>query len=104
MNVVAGSGVALTVLIGAANAAEPACSMYSAFKRLPSRFIEVAGGELSAKAGSGKPGSVEFFALTDGTCTCENEPWVDRHFGKSVPAGVYWSCHVATGDERKAVQ
>jgi len=90
-----GPGLAITVLIGAANAAEPSCGQYSALKRLPDKFMEVASGDL---------GYAELFILSDGVCTCENTPSIDRRRGRVVSTDVNWTCRAATSDEREAVQ
>jgi hypothetical protein len=95
----------MTVLIGTANAAEPSCDQYSTLRRLPDRFMQVMSAQLGRAPGSGKPTSAELFVLTDGVCTCENQPSVDRYFyGKDVPAGVNWSCRAADSDDREYVE
>ena len=75
------------------SAAEQSCDRYAALKRLPDRFEEVASGVLA--------GGLELFVLTDGTCTCDNTPVVDRMRGKPPPQNVNWSYRKATPDERR---
>ena len=74
------------------SAAEQSCDRYATLKRLPDSFEEIASADLIR---------AELFVLTDGTCTCDNGPAVDRKFGKSVPQNVNWSCRNATPDERR---
>jgi hypothetical protein len=73
--------------------ADPSCESYATLKRLPDRFFEIASALLD--------GDVELFIVTDGACTCTNEPAVDRELGKPVPPNVIWSCRKATADEKK---
>jgi hypothetical protein len=88
------SSVALTVLVGlTASAAEPGCNQYIMAKRLPDTFTEIASGSLS--------GGVEFFSLTNGTCTCNNGPSIARKFGRPAAIDANWSCRTATDDERR---
>ena len=79
---------------GAVVAAEQGCDRYAALRRLPSSFEEIASADL-VKA--------ELFVLTDGTCTCENMPAVNRKLGKPAPDGINWSCRLASS-EREAVR
>jgi hypothetical protein len=72
--------------------AEQSCDRYATFKRLPDSFEEIASGLLA--------GGLEFFVLTDGACTCDSRPAVDRKRGKPAPQNVNWSCRKATPDER----
>jgi len=82
------SGTAAAAAIAtAAGAAEQSCDRYAALQRLPDRFQEIASGDV---------GKVEFFVLTDGSCTCDNTPAIDRTRGKPGARNVNWSCHVAT--------
>jgi hypothetical protein len=95
----------MTVLIGAANAADPSCDQYSTLPRLPDRFMQVTAAQLGRAPGSGKPTSAELFVLTDGTCTCKNKPSVDRYFyRKDIPTGVNWSCQAADSEDREYVE
>jgi hypothetical protein len=80
----------------AASTAEPNCSRYAAMRRLPVEFEEIASADLV--------GGAELFILTDGSCTCDNKPAVDRRLGKPAPIGVNWSCRPAAPDERRSEQ
>ena len=94
MIVSAASSVALTVLVGlSANAAAPGCDQYITAKRLPDSFTEIASGSLRV--------GVEFFQLTNGTCTCDNGPSIARKFGRPAAIDANWSCRTATDDERR---
>jgi len=94
MIVSAASSIALTVLVGlTANAAESGCDQYITAKRLPDTFTQVASGSLR--------GGVEFFSLTNGTCTCDNGPAIARKFGRPAAIDANWSCRTATDDERR---
>jgi len=75
------------------SAPEQSCDRYATLKRLPDSFEEIASGLFV--------GGLELFVLTDGTCTCDNMPAVDRKRGKSAPQNVNWSCRKATPDERR---
>lgn len=87
------SSVALTVLVGlSANAAESGCNQYISAKKLPDTFTLVASGTLP---------NVEFFSLTNGTCTCDNGPAIARQFGRPAAIDANWSCRAATDDERR---
>ena len=74
-----------------AGAAELSCDRYAMFKRLPDSF-KMIGSAILPRA--------ELFILTDGACTCENTPAVDRKLGKSVPQDLNWRCRKAIPDER----
>jgi hypothetical protein len=88
------SSVALTVLAGlSASAAAPGCDQYVTVKRLPDTFTEIASGSMR--------GGVEFFSLTNGTCTCDNGPTIARKFGRPAAIDANWSCRAATEDERR---
>jgi hypothetical protein len=89
---ISGSAVAVAIA-AAANAADQDCDRYAALQRLPDRFEEIASSDL---------GKVEFFILSDGRCTCDNAPAVNRQLGKPAPQNVSWSCRVATPDERRS--
>ena len=94
MRVLSISAIALAAAFGASPiTAEQSCDRYAALNRLPDRFEEIASGDL---------GKVEFFVLTDGTCTCENKPAIDRVLGRPTPKDVNWSCHIATAEERRS--
>ena len=81
------------VIAGTASASEQSCDRYAALDRLPDRFEEIASGDL---------GKAEFFVLTDGRCTCDNTPAVNRKLGRPAIQQFNWSCHVATPDERRS--
>jgi hypothetical protein len=87
------STISLAAAIGAASSAvEQSCDRYAALNRLPDRFEEIASGDF---------GKAELFVLTDGTCTCDNKPAVDRVLGKPAPKDVNWLCNTATAEERR---
>jgi hypothetical protein len=69
------------------------CGRYEAHVGLPARFAEIARGSL---------GEVEMIVLSDGRCTCENGPAVDRFFGRAAPRGINWSCRKASAEERRS--
>jgi hypothetical protein len=73
-------------------AAQQRCDRYAALIRLPDAFEEIASGDLVG---------AELFVLTDGVCTCDNTPAIDRWLGKRASAGINWSCRAATPDERR---
>jgi len=75
------------------SAAEQSCDRYATLKRLPDSFEEIASGLFA--------GGLELFVLTDGTCTCDNMPAVDRKRGKPAPQNVNWSCRTSTPHERR---
>jgi hypothetical protein len=94
MMVSAVSSVALTALVGlSASAAASGCDQYVSAKRLPDTFTEIASGALRR--------GVEFFSLTNGTCTCDNGPAIARKFGRPAAIDANWSCRAATDDERR---
>ena len=86
---------AMAAVPGMPLAAEQSCDRYAALRRLPGSFEEIASADL-VKA--------ELFVLTDGTCTCENMPAVNRKLGKPAPDGINWSCREATSEERDTVR
>jgi hypothetical protein len=73
--------------------AQQSCDSYATLEQLPDRFAEIASALLE--------GDAEVFIMTDGACTCSNDPAVDRHFGKPAPQDINWSCRNATPDEQK---
>jgi hypothetical protein len=85
--------VGAAAIATATSAAGQSCDQYAAFNRLPDRFEQIASGDL---------GKAELFVLTDGVCTCDNTPAVNRKLGKPAPQEINWSCHVATPDERRS--
>jgi hypothetical protein len=94
MIAVAAPHIALTVLVGlSASAADTGCGQYVTAKRLPDTFTEIASGSMR--------GGVEFFSLTNGTCTCDNGPTIARKFGRPAAIDANWSCRAATEDERR---
>jgi|SRR5712675_269811 hypothetical protein len=78
-----------------ASAAEQNCDRYAVLEWLPNPFEEIARGQLAWIR-------IEFVVLTDGTCTCDNTPKVDRALGKPAPQNVNWVCRDATPDERRS--
>ena len=87
--------------------AQQSCESYATLKRLPDGFMEIASALIEGRETGDEAdprAEVELFVLTDGTCTCTNDPSVDRQLGKSVPQNVNWSCREATPDERKYVK
>jgi hypothetical protein len=74
-------------------AAQANCGRYESHVGLPARFAEIARGSL---------GEVEMIVLSDGRCTCENGPAVDRFFGRAPPRGLNWSCRRASAEERRS--
>ena len=74
-------------------AAQPNCGRYESHVGLPDRFVEIARGSL---------GHVEMVWFSDGRCTCENGPAVDRFFGRAAPRGVNWSCRRASAEDRRS--
>jgi hypothetical protein len=96
--------VLAVAIFAAPTAAEQSCEGYATLKLLPDGFVEIASAPIEGRESGGEAGpraTVEFFKLTDGACTCTNEPAVDRELGKSVPQNINWSCRKATPDERK---
>jgi hypothetical protein len=88
------ASLTLTALVGlSANATAPGCDQYISAKQLPGTFTQVASGSLSS--------GVEFFSLTNGTCTCDNGPAIARKFGRPAAIDANWSCRTATDDERR---
>ena len=85
--------LACLILLSATATAEPACDRYATVERLPDGFIEIASGDF---------GKAELFVLTNGICTCSNDPAVSRRLGKSAPDKINWSCRAATDDERRS--
>jgi hypothetical protein len=81
----------------AAYAAEQSCDAYSAYRRLPQRFVEIASGELSSGRGDGR--AIELFYLSDGVCMCANTPSLDRR-AEPTRKNQVWSCRDAKDDER----
>jgi len=97
---VSGAPVAKSVLLalsastGGAFAQE--CEKYEASEDLPHGFREIASGlfpEFKA----------EFFEFSDGVCTCDNWPFVNRVAGKPAPERVNWACRAATAEESTEV-
>ena len=84
--------VAIVPTAIAASAAEPDCIRYAAMRRLPIEFEETASADLFG---------AELFILTDGTCTCDNRPAVDRYLGKPAPKNINWFCRAAASDEQR---
>jgi hypothetical protein len=80
------------MFVVAADAHAQVCNQYVALERLPDRFVEVASGLLT--------GGVELFVYSDGRCTCDNTPYVERKLGKPATKSGLWSCREATADER----
>jgi hypothetical protein len=72
------------------------CDNFSSMRTLPEGFTMVAAGQLSR--------GLEFFRLTDGRCTCDNMPSLDRAFGKPSPQGINWKCRMADDDERATAE
>ena len=88
------SSIALVGIVGVVPATiKVGCDRYAALDRLPNRFEEIASGDL---------GKAEVFVFTDGTCTCDNKPAVDRRLGKPTSQTSKWSCRAATRDERRS--
>ena len=83
-------------MVIAASTTESDCSRYAAMRGLPADFHEIASADLV--------GGAEWFNLTNGTCTCDSQPAVDRHFGKPAPSNINWVCRPATAEEREHVQ
>lgn len=81
----------------ATDAAEQRCEAYSTYRLLPRRFVEIASGSLSA--GNGNTGTIEFFIVSDGVCTCESEPPVLRR-AEAVKRHRAWTCRTTTDDEK----
>jgi hypothetical protein len=75
------------------SADEQSCDRHATLERLPDSFEEIASGLFA--------GGLEHFVRTDGTCTCDNMPAVDRKRGKPAPQNVNWSCRTAAPDERR---
>jgi len=75
------------------SADEQACDRHATLKRLPDSFEEIA----SALFADG----LELFVLTDGACTCDSMPALNRKWGKPAPQNVNWSCRAATPEERR---
>ena len=75
------------------SATEQGCDRYATLKRLPDSFEEIASALFA--------GGLGLFVLTDGACTCDNRPALDREWGKPAPQNVNWSCRTATPDERR---
>jgi len=80
----------------AADAQAQNCDQYVALKRLPDRFAEVASALLTS--------GLEIFVLSDGRCTCDNTPAVNRRLGKPAPQSDDWVCREATADERRSFE
>jgi hypothetical protein len=96
--------VLAVAICAAATAAEPNCESYATLKRLPDRFVMIASALIEGRETGDEAdprAEVELFILTDGACTCTNQPFIDRELGKSVPQNVNWSCRKATPDEQK---
>ena len=89
---VASATLASHAAIAAASAQE--CEKYQSLRSLPDGFVQIAAAELVKG---------EFFVLTDGVCTCDNLPAVNRGVNKPAPQGVNWACRAADSDERAAV-
>ena len=75
------------------SAAEQGCDRYATLKWLPDSFEEIASALFD--------GGVELFVLTDGACTCDNMPALDRKWSQPAPQNITWSCRTATPDERR---
>jgi hypothetical protein len=91
-------------ICAAPTAAEQSCEGYATLKRLPDSFVEIASALSEGREAGDEAGpraTIELFILTDGACTCTNEPAVDRKLGKSVPQNINWSCRKAKPDEQK---
>jgi hypothetical protein len=87
------STVALLLVACATPTLAQDCELYTSLGQLPSGFEMIAGGDL---------GKAELFVLSDGVCTCMNQPAVDRELGKSLVSGANWSCRPATPDEHRS--
>src|SRR5262245_901641 len=91
----------------APNMAQQSCERYATFKRLPDGFMETASALIEGRETGDENDprtEVELFVVTNGACTCTNDPSVDRRLGKSVSQYVNWSCREATPDERKYIK
>ncbi len=87
--------LALGIAVVGASAQE--CNEYTRLDRLPDSFVVIEGGALPQF-------KMEHVSASDGVCTCDNQPEVDRVTGTLTPEGVNWSCRLADTNESKTVE
>jgi hypothetical protein len=83
----------LSIALGAMVPTVAAAKCPAAFDRLPSRFHEIASGELI--------NGMELFVATDGRCTCDNSQASRENLRLSAPREINWTCRRATAVERR---